>query len=135
MFEYAVFHVTPTYNHQIFIPGAQLHTHSTQPFYGSMDFVWDNPGELVPEETFTHSYLLWSSIVPYLLHPSNMIRGILPITLNKNSFRAVEGRPTFDSYGLRTAADRDQNTTCIRTTKPRCYLCLMFMPRVHAEQT
>jgi len=39
----------------------------TQPFYGSMDFVWNNPGELVPEETFTHSHLLWSSIVPYLL--------------------------------------------------------------------
>jgi len=29
------------------------HTH-TQPFCGSMDFVLDNPGELVPEETFTH---------------------------------------------------------------------------------
>jgi len=26
----------------------------TQPFYGSMDFVRDNPGEPVPEETFTH---------------------------------------------------------------------------------
>jgi len=34
----------------------------TQPFYGSMDFVWDNPGEPVPEETFSH--LSWSSIVP-----------------------------------------------------------------------
>jgi len=31
------------------IPG----DHHTQPFYGSMDFVWDNPGETVPE-TFTH---------------------------------------------------------------------------------
>jgi len=29
----------------------------TQPFYGSVDFVWDNPGEPVPEETFTHSHL------------------------------------------------------------------------------
>ena len=29
------------------------HTH-TQPFYGSVEFVWDNPGEPVPEETFTH---------------------------------------------------------------------------------
>jgi len=28
---------------------------NTQPFYGSLDFVWDNPGEPVPEETFTHS--------------------------------------------------------------------------------
>jgi len=32
---------------------AHTHTH-TQPFYGFMDFVWDNPGEVVPEETFTH---------------------------------------------------------------------------------
>jgi len=30
-----------------------LHTH-TQPFYGSVEFVRDNPGEPVPEETFTH---------------------------------------------------------------------------------
>jgi len=44
------------------------HTHThTQLFYGSMDFVWDNPGELVPEETFTNLHLSWSSIVPYLL--------------------------------------------------------------------
>jgi len=32
------------------------HTH-TQPFYGSLDFVPDNPSEPVPEETFTHSHL------------------------------------------------------------------------------
>jgi len=44
-----------------------------------MDFVWDNPGEPVPEETFTQSHLSWSSIVPYLLHPSNTINGILPV--------------------------------------------------------
>jgi len=53
-----------------------VHTH-TQPFYGSMDFVWDNPGELVPQEIFTHSHLSWSSIIPYLLLPSNTIHGIL----------------------------------------------------------
>jgi len=29
------------------------HTH-TQPLYGSVEFVRDNPGEPVPEETFTH---------------------------------------------------------------------------------
>ena len=44
-----------------------------------MDFVLDNLGELVPEETFIHSYLSWSSIVPYLLLPSNTIQGILPV--------------------------------------------------------
>jgi len=27
---------------------------TTQPFYGSTDFVQDNPGEPVPEETFTY---------------------------------------------------------------------------------
>ena len=44
-----------------------------------MDFVWDNLGELVPEEIFTHLHLSWSSIVPYLLLPSNTIHGILPV--------------------------------------------------------
>jgi len=46
------------------------HTHThTQPFYGSVDFVRDNPGEPVPEETFTHSHSSWSSIIPiYFLH-------------------------------------------------------------------
>jgi len=49
-----------------------FNTH-TQLFYTSMDFVRDNPGEPVPEETFTHSHLSWCSIVPYLVHPSNTI--------------------------------------------------------------
>jgi len=54
-------------------------TSHTQPHYGPLDFVWDNPGELVPEETFTHSHVSWSSIAPYLLHPSTTIHGILPV--------------------------------------------------------
>jgi len=38
---------------------AHAHTHKhTQPFYGSLDFVQDYPGEAVPEETFTHSHLM-----------------------------------------------------------------------------
>jgi len=41
-----------------------------------MDFVQDNAGEPRPEETFTHSHLSWSSIIPYLLHSSNTIHGI-----------------------------------------------------------
>ena len=59
-------------------PEVSEHTH-TQPFYGSLDFVRDNLGEPVPEETFTHSHLSWSSIVPYLLHPSITIHGILHV--------------------------------------------------------
>jgi len=37
----------------LIIQDANIHTH-TEPFYGSMDFVRVNPGEPVPEETFTH---------------------------------------------------------------------------------
>jgi len=34
---------------------SNTHTHThTQPFYSSVDFVHDNPGELVPEGTFRH---------------------------------------------------------------------------------
>ena len=39
------------------VTGTNLHTctHThTQPCYSSMDFVWDNPGKPVPEETYTH---------------------------------------------------------------------------------
>ena len=36
-----------------FVAG-RIHTHTTQPFYGSVEFVRENPGEPVPEETFTH---------------------------------------------------------------------------------
>jgi len=45
--------------------------------YVSLDFVRDNPGEPVPEETFAHSHLSGSSIIPYLLPPTNMIHGKL----------------------------------------------------------
>ena len=39
----------------------EQHTHKhIQLFYSSMDFVWDNPGEPVPEDTFIHSHLSWS---------------------------------------------------------------------------
>jgi len=48
-----------------------------QPFYSSLDFVWDNPDELVSDETFTHSHISWSSIIPNLLPPSFMIHSIL----------------------------------------------------------
>jgi len=57
---------------------ARMHTH-TQPFYISLDFVWDYMVEPVPEETFTHSHLSFSLIVLYLLPPSAAIHGILPV--------------------------------------------------------
>jgi len=42
-------------------------------------FVRDYPGELVPEETFTYSHLLWASIILYLLPPSIAIYGIFSV--------------------------------------------------------
>jgi len=47
------------------------------PFYDFLDFVQDNLGESVLEETFIHSHLSWSSIIPYLLPPSFTIHDIL----------------------------------------------------------
>jgi len=44
--------------------GSPGYTQHTQPLYGSLDFVQDNPGEPVPEETFTHSQSSWSSVIP-----------------------------------------------------------------------
>jgi len=49
----------------------------TQQFYGSVEFVRDNQGEPVPEETFTHSTLIVVINHPYLLSPSTTIHGIL----------------------------------------------------------
>ena len=40
-------------------------------------FGWDYLGELVPEQTFTHSNLLWSSIILYLLPASTTSHNIL----------------------------------------------------------
>jgi len=37
-----------------FVENRGMRVTHTQPFYGSVEFVWENPGEPVPEETFTH---------------------------------------------------------------------------------
>ena len=45
---------------------SHTHTHThTQPFYSSLDFVHNNLGEPVAEESFTHSHSSWSSIIPF----------------------------------------------------------------------
>jgi len=73
-----------------------------QPFYDSLDFVRDNPGEPVAEETFTHSHLLWSSVIPYLLPPSFTIHSSLPVQftcltvfLNKNWMQTIDVSPRY----------------------------------------
>jgi len=42
-------------------------------------FVQDYLSELVPEETFTHSHLSWSSIILYQLPPPTINHSILPV--------------------------------------------------------
>jgi len=44
----------PIHSYTLHLANQTAHTHTTV-FYGSMDFVRDNLGEPVPEETFTHS--------------------------------------------------------------------------------
>jgi len=56
---------------------SKSHTYTYNHF--TAHFVWDNLGEVVPEETSTHSHPSWSPIIPYLLHPSSTIHGILPV--------------------------------------------------------
>jgi len=56
---------------------AHTHTHAHTTVLRLYGFCTGQPGEPVPEETFTHLHPSWSSIVPYLLHPSTMIYGIL----------------------------------------------------------
>ena len=58
----------------------------TQLFYGSVEFVRDNPGEPVPEETFTHSHSSWSSIIPIcFLH---LLRSIASSVFNPRALQS-----------------------------------------------
>jgi len=65
------------------------HTHTHTTVLGSLDFVRDNPGELVPEKTFTHLHPSWASIIPYLLPPSITIHGIFPVQFTCHSLSQV----------------------------------------------
>jgi len=66
-----------------------------QPFYCSLNVVRDNPHEPVAEETFTYSHLSWSSIIPYLLHPSFMIHSILLVQFTCPTFFFHNLSPSF----------------------------------------
>jgi len=79
----------PRYSMYICHTHARTHAHThacthagthAQPFYSSLDSVWDNPGEPVPEEKHSpiHTYQL-SSVIPYLLPLSITIHGVLHV--------------------------------------------------------
>jgi len=56
--------------------GLYTHTQHTQPFYGSVEFVRDNPGEPVPEETWAiHMYFLFlvTSYKMYLIYSASTL--------------------------------------------------------------
>jgi len=92
---------------------ALTHTH-TQPFYGSVEFVRDNPGEPVPEEIFTHythrshqSSLSAFSIYYDTWHPPYSIHALyslFPQSLSKFSlvylwqYGSKKERPTVCHY-------------------------------------
>jgi len=126
---------------------AQRHT---QLFYGSLDFVWDNPGEPVPEETFAHSHLSWSSIVPYLLLPSNKIHGFLlvqstcifsPQSLSKFSFVYLLAwhPPLHTAYisslnhCLLFATHACTIATCFAVVPRLCHLILVSLSTLYLE--
>jgi len=56
---------------------ARTHAH-TQTVLRLSGFCPEQPG---PKETFTHSHLSWSSIIPYLLPPSITIHSIFPCSI------------------------------------------------------
>jgi len=62
-----------------------------QPLYGSLDFDRDNPGEPVPEETFTHIPIMCIKYL-YLFPPSTMIHGILLVQFTCLTVFLQEGR-------------------------------------------
>jgi len=115
-----------------------------QPFYGCLDFVRNNLGEPVPEETFTHSHLSWSSIIPYLLPPSIMIHGILPVQfmcltvffISKFSLVfLLAWHPLLhtsyicsSNHCLLFAAHVHTIATCFAVVPRLCHLILVFQP-------
>jgi len=62
---------------------AHTHTHThAQPFYGSVDFVRDNPGEPVPEGTFRHLLDFLEQNEDNTGRCANNLDGLLPIQTN-----------------------------------------------------
>ena len=64
----AIFHSSPQKIDLLDFDDTHTHTHThTHNRFTALDFVQENTGEPVPEETFTHSHLSWSSIIQKLV--------------------------------------------------------------------
>ena len=113
-------------------------------FYSSLDFVWDNPGEPVPENI--HLRLSWSSIIPYLLPASITIHAILLFSLHGwRSFCAISvqvffGLPLFltpplptpyissPNHWLLFAAHAYTIANCFAVVPNLCHLIIISQP-------
>jgi len=101
-----------------------------QPFYSSLDFIQFNSGEPVPEETFTHSHLSCSSIIPYLLPPSITIYGILLVQVTYLTVFLYNLCPKFPVVCLMVWHPA-LHTPCISSPNH----CLLFAAHAHAIAT
>jgi len=113
-------------------------THTHNHFTALWNFVWDNPGEPVPEETFTHSHLSWSSIIPYLLPPSCSVYvpdSLFPLSLSKFSlvyllaWHSPLHTPYISSpsHCLLFAAHTHTIATCFAVVPRLCHLILVSL--------
>jgi len=111
-----------------------------------VDFVRDNPGKPVPEETFTHSHSSWSSIIPicFLWHPPYSIHvfyRLFPQSLSKFSLvYLLAWHPPLhtpyisspNNYLLFTTHDHTI-ATCFAVVLRLCHLNLVSLSTLYSE--
>jgi len=111
----------------------------------------DNLGEPVPEGTFTHSHLLWSSIIPYLLAPSFTIHSRLLVqfpcltvlfhNICPSLIWSTSGLEPSTSYSIHFFTQLDLFTahvdtiaTCFAAALKLCNLILVSLSTLYFEQ-
>jgi len=123
-----------------------MHTHT------QLDFAWDNSGEPIPEKTFTHSHLSWSSIISCLLPPSITIHGILSVQFTCLTVFFHNLSPKFSlvyllawhpplhtpyifspNHCLLFAAHAHTITTCFAVLPKLCHLILVSLSTLYLE--
>jgi len=101
-------------------------------------FVRDYPDEPVPEETFTHSHLFWSSIIFYLLPLSTTIHGLFPVKFTCLVYLLVWHPPLHTPYisspnhCLLFATHAHTSATC-STVVPRLSRLMLFCLNSYLE--
>jgi len=96
----------------------------TQPFYSSLKFVWDNPGEPVPEETFTHWHLFMVISHPFL----HLLRSIASSLFSLHAWQSFSTISKFSLVYL-LAWHPQLHTPYIASPNH----CLLFAAAAHAH--